>query len=76
MSLLNILKYKMDNYVNTNDNFKKIVLIIYRIADIPFILMGKTGCGKTLLIINLNQIINNGKISMEIIIVSFVLKPY
>ena len=37
MSLLNILKYKMDNYVNTNDNFKKIVLIIYTIADIPFI---------------------------------------
>ena len=68
MSLLDILKYKMDNYIITNDNFKKMVLIIYRIiADIPVILMGETGCGKTLLIKKLNQIINNGKILMEII---------
>ena len=68
MSLLDILKYKTDNYIITNDNFKKMVLIIYRIiADIPVILMGETGCGKTLLIKKLSQILNNGKIEIEII---------
>ena len=40
-----------DEYVITNDNFRKMVLIIYRIvANIPVILMGETGCGKTSLI--------------------------
>ena len=44
------------------------VLLFYRIkANIPVILMGETGCGKTALIIKLNQILNNGKATVEII---------
>ena len=65
-SLLSILDYKTDNYVITNDNFKKMVLILYRIqAKIPVIIMGETGCGKTALIIKLNQILNNGEITVK-----------
>jgi len=66
--LTSILNYKSDNYVITNDNFKKMVLLVYRIiADIPVILMGETGCGKTALIKKLSQILNNGEIVVEII---------
>ena len=66
-SLLSILDYKTDNYVITNDNFKKMVLILYRIqANIPVIIMGETGCGKTALIIKLNQILNNGEKKVKI----------
>lgn len=44
------------------------VLIIYRIiANIPVILMGETGCGKTALIKKLNQLLNDGKSNLEII---------
>ena len=44
------------------------VLLIYRIkVNIPVIIMGETGCGKTELIINLNQLLNNGKTTVEII---------
>jgi len=51
-----------DNYVITKDNFRKMILIIYRIlADIPVILMGETGCGKTGLIRMLYQLLNNGE---------------
>ena len=68
MSLMSILNYQSDNYVITNDNFKKMVLLIYRIkANVPVILMGETGCGKTSLITKLSQILNNGKIVVEII---------
>ena len=50
-----------DEYVITNDNFRKMVLIIYRIvANIPVILMGETGCGKTTLIRKLYQLMNDG----------------
>ena len=67
-SLLSILSYQTDNYVITNDNFTKMVLLVYRIiADIPVILMGETGCGKTALIIKLSQILNNGEKVIEII---------
>ena len=59
--LLSIIEEKNNNYVITNDNFKKMVLLIYRInADVPVIIMGDTGCGKTALITVLNQIIHNG----------------
>ena len=62
-SLLSILNYKTDNYVITNDNFKKMVLLVYRIkANVPVIIMGETGCGKTALITKLSQLLNNGKI--------------
>ena len=51
-----------DNYVITTDNFRKMILILYRIsANIPVILMGETGCGKTGLIRKLYQLLNNGK---------------
>ena len=67
-SLLSILDYQTDNYVITNDNFKKMVLLVYRIkANIPVIIMGETGCGKTSLILKLNQILNNGEKTIKII---------
>jgi MoxR-like ATPase len=67
-SLLSLLDYETDNYVITNDNFIKMILLVYRIiADIPVIIMGETGCGKTALITKLSQILNNGKILVEII---------
>ena len=65
-SLLSIIE--KDNYVITDDNFKKMVLLVYRIkANVPVIIMGETGCGKTALITKLNQILNNGKTTVEII---------
>ena len=67
-SLLSILSLDTDPYVITDDNYKKMVLLIYRIqADVPVIIMGETGCGKTALIIKLNQLLNNGKKLVEII---------
>ena len=67
-SLLSILDYETDHYVITNDNFKKMLLLIYRIrANIPVIIMGETGCGKTALITKLNQILNNGNKTVKII---------
>ena len=40
---------------------KKMVLLVYRIiANVPVIIMGDTGCGKTSLITKLNQILNGG----------------
>ena len=60
MSLKEIID--KDNYVITRDNFKKMMLILYRIsADIPVILMGETGWGKTGLIRKLYQLLNNGE---------------
>ena len=67
-SLISILNYKTDNYVITEDNFKKMILLFYRIkANIPVIIMGETGCGKTALITKLNQILNNGEITIRTI---------
>ena len=67
-SLLSILQNRTQNYIITNDNFKKMVLLYGRIkANIPVIIMGETGCGKTLLIEKLNQILNNGKMTIRII---------
>ena len=38
------------------------ILLIYRIrANVPVIIMGETGCGKTALIKKLSQILNNGE---------------
>ena len=66
--LLKIIEEKNNTYVITNDNFKKMVLLVYRIkANVPVIIMGDTGCGKTALITKLNQILNNGKKTVEII---------
>ena len=67
-SLISILEEENNNYVITNDNFRKIILLVYRIrANVPVIIMGETGCGKTMLITKLNQILNNGKKTVEII---------
>ena len=61
-SLKSILEYNSDKYIITDDNFKKMVLLILRIkANIPTIIMGETGSGKTALIKKLYQLINNGK---------------
>ena len=50
-----------DNYIFTDENYLKIALILLRIrAQIPVILMGETGCGKTFLIRKLSEILNNG----------------
>ena len=66
--LLSIIEEKNNNYVITNDNFRKMVLLAYRIiANIPVIIMGDTGCGKTSLIIKLNQILNCGKTEFKVI---------
>ena len=67
-SLLSILDYQTDNYVLTKDNFKKMILLLYKIeANLPVIVMGETGCGKTALITKLNQILNNGEKTLKII---------
>ena len=67
-SLLSIFKENDTNLVITKDNFIKMVLLYYRImANVPVILMGETGCGKSELINALNRILYNGKTNMEII---------
>ena len=67
-SLESIIKEKDNNYVITNDNFNKMMLLVYRIkANVPVIIMGDTGCGKTALITKLNQLLNNGEKTIKII---------
>ena len=67
-SLISILETEDNKYVITDDNFKKMILLLYRIkANIPVIIMGETGCGKTSLVILLNQLLNNGQQTIEII---------
>ena len=67
-SLISILKEKDDDYIIINDTFKKMALLIYQImANLPVIIMGETGVGKTTLIVKLNQILNNGQTKVEII---------
>ena len=44
-------KHKYSDYVLTPDNMLKMILIILRVrANVPIIIMGETGCGKTSLI--------------------------
>ena len=51
------------DYVFTSDNFVKMLFIFMRInANIPVIMMGETGCGKTALIRKLSELMNNGQI--------------
>ena len=55
-------------YVFTADNFIKMILILLRIREnIPTIMMGETGCGKTSLIRKLSELLNNGKSNMKIL---------
>ena len=66
--LISILTIGSDDYVITEDNYKKMILLVYRIkANLPVIIMGETGCGKTSLIKKLSQILNNGEELVEII---------
>jgi len=51
------------NYVITPDNFIKMILILLRLrSNIPVIMMGETGCGKTSLIRKLSELKNNGDV--------------
>ena len=55
-------------YVFTADNFIKMILILLRIREnIPTIMMGETGCGKTSLIRKLSELTNNGVSNMKIL---------
>ena len=55
-------------YVFTADNFIKMILILLRIREnIPTIMMGETGCGKTSLIRKLSELMNNGNSNMKIL---------
>ena len=50
------------DYAFTSDNYIKIILILLRLrANIPVIMMGETGCGKTALIKKLSELKNNGE---------------
>ena len=61
--LMSIIEEKNSNYVIINDNFKKMVLLVYRIiANVPV-----TCCGKTSLITKLNKILNSGVSTLFII---------
>jgi hypothetical protein len=65
-SLLSIIEEKNNNYVITNNNFKIMVLLLYRIiANIPILIMGEPGYGRTSLIKKLNQIVNGGKTTLK-----------
>ena len=47
------------------------ILLYYKIkANMQVIIMGETGCGKTLLIKKLSQILNNGEEAVKIINIS------
>ena len=56
------IKKVVGSYVFTSDNFIKMILILFRIqANIPVIMMGETGCGKTSLIRIISQLLANDK---------------
>ena len=64
---INELAKKNGNYVFTRDNFIKMIFIYLRIkSNIPVILMGETGCGKTSLIKMLSLIIHKGEDKLKI----------
>ena len=61
------LKYYSNSYVFTADNFIKLILILTRVrANIPVIMMGETGCGKTSLLRVLSKLQNQGELKMKI----------
>ena len=54
------IKSIVGSYVFTSDNFIKMILILFRIqANIPVIMMGETGCGKTSLIRIISQLLKS-----------------
>ena len=51
-----------NEYIITFDNFKKMILIYYKIlSQLNLIIMGETGCGKTFLLKKLHELLNNGE---------------
>jgi len=63
------IENKMGTYKITEDNYKKMILILFKIfANIPVILMGETGCGKTELIKQLMKILNKDEENNNFII--------
>ena len=60
---LNNIKDIIGYYVITHDNVLKMLLILLRIREnVPVIMMGETGCGKTSLIRKLYELMNDGSI--------------
>ena len=56
------------DYIFTVDNFIKTILILLREREnLPIIMMGETGCGKTSLIRKISELINNGDNKLEIL---------
>ena len=67
MLSLDIINKILSEYALTPDNFIKMILILDRInSDIPVILMGETGCGKTSLIKILANIIFKGNLEYNL----------
>ena len=65
---LNNIKDIVGYYVITADNFLKMLLILLRIREnVPVIMMGETGCGKTSLIRKLYELMNDGEDNMKIL---------
>ena len=63
------IENKMGTYKITEDNYKKMILILFKIfANIPVIFMGETGCGKTELIKQLMKILNKDEENNNFII--------
>ena len=61
------LKQYTNSYVFTADNFIKLILILTRVrANVPIIMMGETGCGKTSLLRVLSKLQNKGELKMKI----------
>ena len=61
------LRNYSNSYVFTSDNFIKLILILTRIrANIPVVMMGETGCGKTSLLRVLSKLQNKGELKMKI----------
>ena len=64
MLSIDLINKILSEYALTPDNFIKMILIFDRInCDIPTILMGETGCGKTSLIKILANIVFKGKLA-------------
>ena len=58
-----------DNYIFTPENYLQMIIILQRIkANIPVIIMGDKGIGKTSLITKLSELVNNGNKNRFIIL--------
>ena len=55
------IKQMLDSYKITEDNYKKMILIFIKFANVPVILIGETGCGKIELIKQLMKMLNKDR---------------